>query len=309
MDAEHGSRSSPLAADIASKEDALAIIHPTAFVDSQAKLAGDVNVGPFCVIEADVEIGAGCKLEARSSVKNGTILGECNTIGEGAIIGGRPQHLRAGEELGRLIIGRGNHIRENATIHRGIKPGCDTIIGNENYMMVNVHIAHDCHIGSNTIIANNAMLSGHITVEDRAYISGAVGIHQFCRVGSLAMVGGQAHITRDVPPFVTVDGPSSLIVGLNSIGLRRSGMSKDELASLKEAYRVIYRSGAPWSEILAILESQFTVGPAAKFLSFFTSGKRGFTPARSGGLATTLKLVESADADNTSEAAELRKAG
>jgi UDP-N-acetylglucosamine acyltransferase len=289
----------------------LATIHPTAFVDSQANLAGDVLVGPFCVIESGVEIGAGCKLEARVSVKTGTTLGTGNVIGEGAVIGGRPQHLRAGEELGRLIIGNGNHIRENSTLHRGIKPGCDTIIGDQNYIMVNVHIAHDCVIGNNTIIANNAMLSGHITVDDRAYISGAVGIHQFCRVGSLAMVGGQAHITRDVPPFVTVDGQSSLIVGLNNVGLRRSGMSKDELATLKEAYRVIYRSGQPWAEILATLESQFTIGPAARFHPFFTSGKRGFTPARRSGVATTLKLVESGDAIDApaTEAAELRKAG
>jgi UDP-N-acetylglucosamine acyltransferase len=286
----------------------LATIHPTAFVDSQAILAGDVQVGPFCVVESGVEIGAGCKLEARVSVKTGTKLGTGNVIGEGAVIGGRPQHLRAGEELGRLLIGNGNHIRENATIHRGIKPGCDTIVGDQNYIMVNVHIAHDCVIGNNTIIANNAMLSGHITVDDRAYISGAVGIHQFCRVGSLAMVGGQAHITRDVPPFVTVDGQSSLIVGLNSVGLRRSGMSKEELAALKEAYRVIYRSGQTWNEILAALQSQFTVGPAAKFHTFFTGGKRGFTPARSGGQATTLKLVE-ADDQGAAEAAELRKAG
>jgi UDP-N-acetylglucosamine acyltransferase len=185
------------------------------------------------------------------------------------------------------------------------------MIGDQNYIMVNVHIAHDCHIGNNTIIANNAMLSGHITVEDRAYISGAVGIHQFCRVGSLAMVGGQAHITRDVPPFVTVDGQSSLIVGLNSVGLRRSGMSKDELASLKEAYRMIYRSGAPWSEILATLQSQFNTGPASRFLEFFSGGKRGFTPARRNGAATTLKLVEAGEHEQTAanEATELRKAG
>lgn len=281
-------------------------IHPSAVIDPRAHLAEDVKIGPFCIIESDVHIARGCRLAARVSVKRGTVLGEDNHVAEGAVLGGRPQHLRAGEALGRLVIGRGNQIRENATIHRGLTAGEDTVVGDANFIMVNAHIAHDCRLGNHVIVANNSMLSGHVTVEDRAYISGAVGVHQFCRIGSLAMVGGQAHINRDVPPFVTVDGESSLIVGLNIIGLRRAGFSQDELAQLKSAYRLIYRSGLPWTEILEALKAEFASAPAARFHAFFTSGKRGFVPARQTTRVATLKLRRD---DQPPPPGALRKAG
>ena len=174
--------------------------------------------------------------------------------------------------------------------------------------MVNVHVAHDCHIGDNVIMANNVMLAGHVSIGNRAFISGAVGIHQFCRVGAFAMVGGQAHITQDIPPFVTVDGQSSLIVGLNKIGLKRAGFSDTEMKELKEAYRIIYRSGARWAEVLEQLKAQFSTGAAAAFSSFFAEGKRGFVQERRTPPSATIKLVTSGE-EPKSDSEEVRKVG
>lgn len=227
-----------------------------------------------------MSIGDDCQLAHRVVVKRGTLLGAENVIHEGAVIGGVPQHLRAGSNLGELHIGDRNTIRENVTIHRSVVPGEATRVGSGNLIMVNAHIAHDCQIGNQTIIANNVMLAGHITVRDYAYLSGAVGVHQFCRIGQYAIVGGQAHIKQDVPPYVTVDGRSSLIVGLNLIGLHRHAFSPDDIAQLKAAYRLIYRSGLNWTQMLQALERQFVHGPAAEFHAFLSGGQRGFIQER-----------------------------
>lgn len=255
-------------------------IHPMAIVAPEAIIGREVCIGPFCVVEEDVTIGDGCKLASHVTVRSGTRLGPRNEVSEGAVLGGRPQHQRAGEHLGELVIGCGNTIREYVTIHRGLHPGATTRVGDQNLIMVNAHVAHDCQLGSNTIVANNVMLAGHVTVGDRAYLSGAVGVHQFCRIGQYSMVGGQAHINQDVPPFVTVDGKSSTVVGLNLIGLRRAGFTDAELLQLKEAYRIVYRSGLTWSQTLSQLAATFHEGPATDFLPFLSSGKRGFTRER-----------------------------
>jgi UDP-N-acetylglucosamine acyltransferase len=223
-------------------------------------------------------------------VKEGTILGPDNEIHEGAVLGGKPQHLRAGERLGKLRIGRGNSIRENVTIHRGLTEDSHTEIGDHNLIMVNAHIAHDCHIGNHVVIVNNVLLAGHVTVGDRAYLSGAAAAHQFCRIGAYAMVGGQAHLSQDVPPFVTIDGETTTVVGLNIIGLRRAGLSNEEIGQLKQAYRLIFRSGLSWSETLRALGEQFTTGPAADFLPFLSSTKRGCVQERRAPRMATLRF-------------------
>jgi len=281
-------------------------VHPLAVVHANAKLGSNVEIGPFSVVEAGVEIGDDCVFESRVTVKTGTRMGCKNHVCEGAILGGLPQHVRVPDHLGDLVLGSGNTIRENVTIHRALHVEQSTVLGDNNLVMVNVHIAHDCVIGNNTIMANNAMLAGHITVADKAYISGAVGIHQFCRVGRLAMVGGQAHVVKDVPPFVTVDGATTFVVGLNLVGLRRSGFTAEEVAQLKAAYRVIYRSGMPWAEIVARLRDEFPTGPAAEFHEFFSGGKRGFTPERRMPPTPTLRLRA---AEEESESELRRKAG
>jgi UDP-N-acetylglucosamine acyltransferase len=258
------------------------------------------------VIEPDVTIEDGCILESRVVIKDGTTLGPNNHVFEGSVIGGLPQHVHVPESPGRVVIGAGNTIRENVTIHRALESDEATVIGDSNLLMVNTHIAHDCRLGNNTIFANNAMIAGHVTVGDRAYMSGAAAAHQFCRIGSLAMVGGQAHIVKDVPPFVTVDGLSSLIVGLNQIGLRRAGYSTAEVRRLKEAYRVIYRSGLTWNEILARLRVEFADGPASLFYQFLSTTTRGITCERRPPPGATLRISSERLNSETEEMPRLR---
>lgn len=255
-------------------------IHPLAVVDPSASIGRDVAIGPFSIVERDVTIGDGCILESHVVVKRGTTLGPENHVFEGAVIGGLPQHLKMPDEVGAVVIGTKNTIREHATIHRALDAGHATRVGDHNLLMVGVHIAHDCQVGSHTIFANNAMLAGHVLVEDRAYVSGNVAVHQFCRVGGLAMVGGLARVVKDVPPYVTIDGGSGYVVGLNTIGLRRNGFSHETIGQLKAAYRLIYRSGLKWQEILERLQSEFAAGPAAHFLEFFAGSKRGIVAER-----------------------------
>ena len=158
--------------------------------------------------------------------------------------------------------------------------------------MVGAHVGHDCRVGNHCIVVNHVLLGGHVTVEDRAYLGGGVGVHQFCRIGRLAMIGGLSKITQDVPPFVMIDGHHSQVVGLNKVGLRRNGYTPDDVLQLKEAYRVIYRAGPALEEVLAILEEQFTTGPAAVFHEFLKQGKRGFVQERRISRKATLKIVD-----------------
>jgi len=278
-------------------------IHSTAVVSLAANLGDDVVIGPMSIVEQGAEIGPGCRIGCRVIIKSGVKLGAGNTIHDGAIIGGEPQHINA-QESGGLVIGDHNTIRENATIHRGLSPEKNTVIGDHNFIMVNVHIAHDCVIGNNTILANNVLLAGHITIEDRAYLSGAVAVHQFVRIGAYAMVGGQAHIVRDVPPYVTIDGSSSKIVGLNKIGLKRNGFSDEDILQLKAAYRLIYRQGLRWKDAVASLSKSFTEYPARRFTEFFSSGVRGFTQERRSPANTTIRIAKP-----DGEQSDVRRAG
>jgi UDP-N-acetylglucosamine acyltransferase len=282
-------------------------IHPTAVVDRRAEIASDAIVGPFCVVEEDVVIESGCELASRVVVKKSTHLGCGNRVSEGAVLGGKPQHLRAGQQVGGLRIGSGNMIRENATIHCGLTQGDLTIVGDNNLIMVNAHIGHDCHVGSHVILANNVMIAGHVTIENRVYVSGAAGVHQFCRIGQLAMVGGQSHVSQDVPPFVIVDGISHHVVGLNRVGLRRSGFSESDMIHLKAAYRVIYRSGLSWNEMLDRLRTEFPSGVAAAYFEFLQGVKRGIVRERRSPVQPILRIHS--EADETTERRTMRYAG
>ncbi|WP_158261012.1 MULTISPECIES: acyl-ACP--UDP-N-acetylglucosamine O-acyltransferase [Pirellulaceae] len=286
-------------------------IHPSAIVHPSAEIGENVTIGPFCVVEENTKVGDGCQLNSFVSIKQGTRLGANNKVHEHAVIGGPPQHLRAGSDLGDVIIGTGNVIREFTTIHRGLAPGKDTVIGDNNLLMVQAHVGHDTIIGNNTIITNNVMLGGHVVIEDRAYVSGAVAVHQFCRIGRNAMVGGQAHVVQDVAPYVTVDGCSSLVVGLNIIGLKRSGFSPEQLSELKRAYRIIFRSNLTNREALERVRREFPMSPAVHFADFLAESERGFIQARSRGRGVDVSRpqlrVLSNGEDNTSDAS--RRAG
>jgi UDP-N-acetylglucosamine acyltransferase len=277
-------------------------IHPTAIVSKLAQIAPDAQIGPFCIIEPDSTIGAGCILHGRVTIKEGTTLGTNNLVFEGAVLGGLPQHVHIPEKPGRVIIGSGNVIRENVTVHRALTSDHTTAIGDNCLFMVGTHVAHDCHVGNNVIMTNNAMIAGHVVVGERAYLSGAAGVHQFCRIGAFAMVGGQAHMVQDVPPYVTVDGLSSLIVGLNKIGLRRAGFDQAAIQELMAAYRVIYRSGLRWVEVLEQLRTRFPVGPAALFYEFLSTTARGIASERRAPPGATIKLRETVEAEPEQEA-------
>ena len=276
-------------------------------ISTRAELGCDVNVGPFCVIEDHVRIGDGCRLANHVTLKRNTVLGKDNRIEDGAILGGRPQHLQASECTGNLVLGDGNQVREMVTIHAALQAGESTRVGNQNMIMVAAHIGHDAYVEDHTILTNHVLLGGHTHVGHHAYLAGAAAAHQFCRIGCYAMVGGQAAIKHDVPPYVTIDGQSNEVVGLNLIGLRRHGFSGVDISQLKAAYRVLYRSGLPWCEILSTLRAQFTAGPVVFLTDFLSRGERGFVQARRAAGAGTLRLAELDTPDDGSPAS--RKAG
>ncbi len=265
-------------------------IHPLAAVSPDAKLGVGVKVGAFATVEAGVELGDFCTVGNGAVIKAGTTAGCHNEFCEHAVVGGAPQHAGRPEQIGRVVIGDHNVFREYVTIHRALKPGTSTVVGNHNYVMAGAHFAHDAVVGNNCIFANNALLGGHVHVEDRAFVSGAVAVHQFCRIGRLAMVGGHARVVQDVPPYMLVDGQSSCIVGLNVVGLRRSGHSASEIADLKAAYRVIYRRGLPWKDVLESLRVEFSTATVDHLRTFLSSGSRGFAQERRAPPATTLRL-------------------
>ncbi len=272
-------------------------IHPQSVVSSRAKIGRDVVIGPFCVVEEGAHIGNGCRLEGRVTIKQGTHVGENNHIFEGCVFGGWPQHLASTDACGEVIIGSGNIIRENVTVHRAMKEGIATVVGDNCMIMVNAHIAHDCRVGDNVIMANNVMLAGHVSIGNRANLSGAVGVHQFCRIGDYAMVGGQAHVMQDVPPYMTVDGLTSRIVGLNQIGLRRAGFSTEDIKQLKAVYRIIFRSQMLWRDILKTLKEQFANGPGMEMSRFLETTTRGIVSERRSGGAAGPATVRIHDAD------------
>ncbi len=265
-------------------------IHPLAVVSDDAELGVNVSIGPFAVIEAGVTLHDDCQIASHVVVKSGTTLGVNCQVAEGAVLGGRPQHMQAGNEVGRVEIGDHNVIREYVTIHRALKPDEVTHVGDRNLLMANSHIGHDSDLGDDIIVANNVMIAGHVVVDDRVYLGGAAGIHQFCRVGQYAMVGGQAHISQDVPPYVMLDGITTKVVGLNRVGLRRGGFSKLELAELKAAYRILYREGLTWDDTLARLAGEFPTGPAAEFHEFLAASERGVVQERRTPRAATVQF-------------------
>jgi UDP-N-acetylglucosamine acyltransferase len=218
-------------------------IHPSAVVSERARLGAGVVVGPGAVVEDEVTIGDRTEVRAHAVVKRFTVLGADNAVHEGAVLGGEPQDVAFGGEKTGLEIGDGNRIREGVTIHRATRPGAVTRVGSECFLMGGVHIAHDNRIGDRVIMANLAALAGHVEVQDRAFLSSGVGVHQFCRIGRLAMIGGHSKVTQDALPFMTSDGAPCRAYGLNLVGLRRAGVLPAQIRALKEGYRLLLRAG------------------------------------------------------------------
>jgi len=258
------------------------LIHPTAVIDKKAELDSSVHVGAYSVIEKGVRIGADTRIEPHAVVAGHTTIGAGNVIGSFTTIGTPPQDIGYAGEPTQLLIGDRNQIREYTSIHRGtFKGGGQTVIGDNNLFMAYCHIGHDCRIGNHVIMANVATLAGHVEVHSHATVSGLVAVHQFCRIGEYAYVGGMSGIGLDVAPYMIVTGTRSRmrVSGVNKVGLRRHGFSKETIGKLDHAFRILFRSlDLLQADALALVRKELPACPEVEILvRFFESSKRGVT--------------------------------
>jgi len=255
--------------------DPSAAVAPTARIHPDARVGPGVRIGEFCVIESDVAIGAGCRLEPYVYVKRWTTLGERNEISAGTVLGTDPLEKNFAGDRSYLRIGDDNTIREHYTISRGTQPESVTEIGDRNYIMTSGHIAHNCKIGNETVICSCALVAGHVEIEDQAFISGGVVIHQFSKIGRLAMIGGNTRVNSDVPPFFLYSGFNVEAKGLNLVGLKRAGLSHSQISLLKKAYQILYRSGLKLADALARIETEIPSPETLQLADFIRRSQRG----------------------------------
>jgi UDP-N-acetylglucosamine acyltransferase len=249
--------------------------HPTAVIAPDAKLGANVRIGPFAVIEEDVVLGDDCEIAAHAVIKRHTRIGARSRVAEHAVIGGDPQDFKfAPDCVSYTEIGEDNWLREGVTVHRGSRQGSVTRLGNHCFLMAYSHVAHDCTVGNNVIMANTAGLAGEVVVHDKAFISAAVTVHQFCRIGRNAMIGLSSKVVQDALPFCITDGNPGRARGLNLVGLKRNGFSREDIAALKEAYRMLYSRG-PLEQALAAMREMGNA-PVKEVAEFITGSKRGF---------------------------------
>ncbi len=251
------------------------MVAPTARVHPDAWIGPQTIVGEFCVIESDVRLGAGCRLEPYVYVKRWTTLGDRNEISAGTVLGTDPLDKAFTGERSYLTIGDDNKIREHYTVSRGTQPESVTEIGNGNYIMTSGHIAHNCRIGNETVICSCSLVAGYVEIEDQAFVSGGVVIHQYSKLGRLAMVGGNTRVNADVPPFFMYCGFNVRPAGLNLVGLKRAGFAESEISALKKAYRILYRSGLKLEEALRRIETEVPTEHTLHLLRFIRSSERG----------------------------------
>ena len=254
-------------------------IHPTAVVDPSAKIDPSTVVGPYTVIGKDVVIGKNNKIGPFCVIEN-TTMGDNNELIASSFIGVKPQDLSYKDEPTRVTMGNGNQIRECVTIHRSTRVDCPTSIGNNCLLMANSHAAHDCHLGNNIIIANGTGIAGHVVIEDRVVISGLVGIHQFSRIGTMAMLSGGSMVPQDVPPYCIAQGGRARLVGLNIVGMRRGGLSREAITAVRRAFKTLFRSGKLLSEAISELEAQKPCAEVQHMLDFCKNSTRGITAAK-----------------------------
>jgi len=251
-------------------------IHPTALIDPSAQLGDQVEVGPWAIIGPQCIIGNGTQIAARATLERNVRLGERVLIGIGAILGGDPQDLKYRGEETWVDIGDETSVREYATINRGTAHSITTSVGRNCFLMSYVHLAHDCHIGDNVIISNGTQLAGHVTVEDKATISGLCAVHQFSRIGRHSFIGGCSRVAQDVPPFVRAVGNPIKLFGLNSVGLRRTGFDEDVVRELKRAYRLCFRSDLNLGQGVERARAELIMLPQVQhFLDFIEASQRG----------------------------------
>lgn len=256
-------------------------VHPSATIAATARVASTANIGPrvvvgdYSVIEDDVVVGAGCRIDSHVLLKRWTTLGEDNQISSGAVLGSDPLDKSFGGDRSYLRIGNRNAIREHFTISRGTAPESETVVGDDNFIMTSGHIAHNCRIGNGTVIASTTLVAGYVEIEDRAFVSGGIGIQQYVRVGELAMVGGMTRVNQDVTPYLTHVGPTMAVHGPNVVGLRRAGLDGSEIDRIRRAYRILFRSAIPLAEALAMVESEVGGPHARHMVEFIRASSRG----------------------------------
>jgi UDP-N-acetylglucosamine acyltransferase len=255
--------------------DPSAQVAPSARVHPDARIGARCTIGEFCVIESDVVIGQGCLLEPYVYIKRWTTLGERNEISAGTVLGTDPLDKGFTGERSYLRIGNGNKIREHYTISRGTKPESVTEIGDSNYIMTSGHIAHNARIGNGIVIASCALVAGYVEIEDQAFVSGGVVIHQFSKIGKLAMIGGNTRVNLDVPPYFLYSDFNVTPKGLNLVGLKRAGFSHSDVLVLKQAYRVLYQSGLKLEDALTRIETECGSEHARHLVAFIRSSHRG----------------------------------
>jgi UDP-N-acetylglucosamine acyltransferase len=255
--------------------DPSARVSATAQVSGGAEIGPEVEIGPFCVVEEDVKIGPRTRLEPHVYVKRWTTLGADNQISAGTVLGTDPLDRGFGGERSYLVIGDRNRIREHYTISRGTQPESVTTIGDDNYIMTSGHIAHNCKVGSGAVICSCALIAGYVEIEDQAFISGGVVVHQFSKIGRLAMIGGNTRVNKDAPPYFLYSDFNITPRGVNTVGLRRAGFTEGEVGALRRAYRLLFRSDLPLEEALARIETEIEGEHARHLIDFVRRSERG----------------------------------
>jgi UDP-N-acetylglucosamine acyltransferase len=250
-------------------------IAPTARVHPDAVIGARTHIGEFSVIESEVTIGAHCVLEPYVYVKRWTTMGDRNEISAGTVLGTDPLDKSFSGERSYLRLGNGNKIREHYTISRGTQPESETRIGNKNYIMTSGHIAHNCVLGNDIVVASCALLAGYVEIEDQAFISGGVVIHQFSKIGRLAMVGGNTRVNSDLPPYFLYSDFNVAAKGLNLVGLRRAGFSREDIKALKTAYKLLYRTGLNLEQACERIRAEAPSEYTDHLIRFIRSSKRG----------------------------------
>ena len=264
-------------------------IHPTAIIHPDAQIADDVEIGPYVCIEGAAIIGAGCVVQAHAVFSGSVVLGKNNRIGYGAIVGAWPQDLSFKlERDSSVVIGDNNTIRELCTIHRATGEGNATRIGNDCFLMAGAHLAHEVRVGDNVIIANNALLGGHVQIADRVFIGGGCVFHQFIRVGRLAICQGASAFSKDIPPF-TLAAERNTVAGLNVVGLRRAGFDSAQRQEIKDAFKLLYKSGFNTAQALEAAQKREWSAHGREFFDFVAQAKKR-------GICDLLETVRSEDA-------------
>lgn len=251
-------------------------IHPTAIVSRDAQLGTDVEIGPFVIIGEGCIVGDQCVIAARAILERNVLLASNVRVGSGTILGGDPQDLKYKGEHTTVEVGEGTTIREYSTINRGTAQSFKTTVGKQCFIMSYVHLAHDCHIGDGVILGNNVQLAGHVTIDDKAIVSGQSAVHQFVQIGRFSFTGGCSRVSKDVPPYVKANGNPIRLYGLNKVGLQRNGIADDVQRELKRAYRLFFNSDLNLSQARERAEGELQRYPEVEeFLSFLDRSDRG----------------------------------